>query len=324
MARRRRYDDEDDDVDDLDAYDLRSARHRDRGVRPRRRFALVAGVAVLAATAWFAPAVIVSTGLRDLPLQGVFAGIDGAVESGGARWEWFGPLAWHDVVLRDRSGRAAAVVPHVAIDRGLLSLLLDRRDLGTVRLTAPEVFVEVRPGGSSLEDVLAPWLAGFAAGDGGASPSFALEVVDGRVTLVDLEHADGWRLDDLVAAAMVAATGELSDWTLAGHVRRTGVPSPTETPRRSPGAAARTIDEEVVTGEAVSLVDEEALHELLEAEDLCEDGRVEATPLPTRERLACGSRAGFHHTVELQARHAHEVVEVGASEGVRHAREHTR
>ena len=75
--------------------------------------------------------------------------------------------------------------------------------------------------------------------------------------------------------------------------------------------------------QAIAFFDEEALHELLEAEDIREDGRVEAAPFPARERLARGSRARRHHAVELRARHADEIVEVGAGEGVRHAREHT-
>ena len=62
--------------------------------RPRRRrgvFALAA-LAVLVAAAWFAPAVIVLTDLRDRPLEAIFAGIDGRVTSRAAAWRWWGTI----------------------------------------------------------------------------------------------------------------------------------------------------------------------------------------------------------------------------------------
>lgn len=151
--------------------------------RRPRRFAVfsLAALAVLGAAVWLAPAVAVLTGLRDRPLEAALAGIDGSVSSGSARWTWLGPVEFRDVVIRDRSGVALALVPELVLDRGLLQLALSPRDIGTIRLVGPELSVNVRPGGSSLEDLLAPWLA-----RGGASaPACSIEVVDGVVELVD-------------------------------------------------------------------------------------------------------------------------------------------
>ena len=179
----------------------------------------LAALAVLGATAWMAPTVLVLTSLRDRPLEALFAGIDGSIASGSARWNWIHGIEFRDVILRDRAGNATALVPRVVIDRGLALLALSPHDLGTVRLVAPELLVEVRSGGSSLEDILAPWLAGFGADATASTPGFDLEVVDAAVELVDRDRHDAWRVSELMAVASVRANGGLAGWTVAGRVR---------------------------------------------------------------------------------------------------------
>ena len=179
----------------------------------------LAALAVLGATAWMAPTVLVFTSLRDRPLEALFAGIDGSIASGSARWNWIHGIEFRDVILRDRAGNATALVPRVVIDRGLALLALSPHDLGTVRLVAPELLVEVRSGGSSLEDILAPWLAGFGADATASTPGFDLEVVDAAVELVDRDRHDAWRVSELMAVASVRANGGLAGWTVAGRVR---------------------------------------------------------------------------------------------------------
>ena len=179
----------------------------------------LAALAVLGVGGWLAPRVLVLTALRDRPLQAVFAGIDGSIESGSARWNWLAGIEFRDVVLRDRSGTVVALVPRVVIDRGLAQLAFSPRDLGAVRLVAPEVLVEVRAGGSSLEDILAPWLASFAAAPAAGSPRFDLEVVDAAIELVDRERRDAWRVSEVMAVGTVERDATLAGWTVAGRVR---------------------------------------------------------------------------------------------------------
>jgi translocation and assembly module TamB len=194
--------------------------------RPRRRWAVfsVAALAVLGAGVWIAPSVLVLTPLRDRPLEAVFAGIDGSVSSGGARWNWLGSIEYRDILLRDCAGRAAVAVPRLVIDRGLVSLAFDPTDLGTVRLLGPEALVEVRPGGSSLEDILAPWLATFRQGGASGWVSFELEVVGAAVDFRDLVRQDAWRLSDVIAAGTIRSDAAIAGWTLAGRVRHAGQP----------------------------------------------------------------------------------------------------
>ena len=170
-----------------------------------------------------APSVIVLTDLRDRPLEAVFAGIDGRVTSRAAAWRWWGGIEYRDVVLRDRGGRPLVAVPRVVVDRGLAQLLLDPKDLGAVRLIGGEALVEVRRGGSTLEDVLAPWLAAVALST--AEPvSFELEVVDAAVELVDVERHDAWRITDVLAAGTVRPDATLAGWTISGRARHAGQP----------------------------------------------------------------------------------------------------
>lgn len=255
MARRRRIDDEfdDDDVDDLEDEVFRPRRRAERRPRRRRLAAAVMLVALLGAV-WFAPVAIVTTSLRDVPLRALFAGIDGVIESGGARWQWFGSIAFHDLVLRDRAGTPVAFVPHGSLDRGLVALLMDRRNLGTVRLFAPEARVEVRRGGSSLEDIVAPWLAGLVPAADGSTPALAIEIVDGRLALVDLERSDAWEIDELIASSTLDAAGGLSDWTLAGQVRRAEAPATLEPPRASVIDPAARIDGTTIAAGATAML----------------------------------------------------------------------
>ena len=178
---------------------------------------------MLAAAAWFAPAVIVLTDLRDRPLVAIFAGIDGRVTSRAAQWQWWGTIEYRDVVLRDPAGRPLVAVPRVVIGRGLASLLVNPGDLGAVRLIGGEALVEVRRGGSTIEDVLAPWLAAVAQATA-VPASFELEVVDAAVELVDLERNDAWRITDLLAAGTVRPDATLAGWTISGRTRHSGTP----------------------------------------------------------------------------------------------------
>jgi hypothetical protein len=190
-------------------------------------------LAGLVGLACAAPTLLVHTSLRDRPLAAAFTGIDGTISSGGATWRWLGSLEYRDVVLRDRAGRAAVVVPLVVIDRGLIRLAFERSNLGTVRLVEPEVLVEVRGDGSSLEDILAAWLAAA-----GPAPAMELEVVDATIEFVDVVRQDAWRLSDVIAAGTVLADGSLSGWTAAGRLRHSAGPAGAALPADGPSPPA--------------------------------------------------------------------------------------
>lgn len=194
----------------------------------------LAMLAAVVAGVWFAPAAVVLTDLRDLPLDRIFAGIDGRITSRAAAWRWWGGIEYRDVRLCDSLGRTLVAVPQVVVDRGLLGLALHPADLGAVRLVGAEALIEVRRGGSGIEDVLAPWLAGGRP-DRGLPVSFELELVDAAVELVDLERGEAWRITDILAAGTLRPDATLAGWTISGRARAAS------TPLRDPAAAANRI-----------------------------------------------------------------------------------
>ncbi|MFM8495394.1 MAG: hypothetical protein ACKOEM_07690 [Planctomycetia bacterium] len=201
----------------------RSSRYS-AGGRPRRGAVFsLATLAVLLGCGWMLPSVLVLTDLRDRPLQAAFAGIVGSVTSRAATWSWLGGIEYRDVVLADATGRAVVAVPRIVIERGLAALALDPRNLGTMRLVGGDAFIEVRPGGSTIEDVLAPWLATLAEPTG-AAVSFELEVLDGSVELVDRTRHDAWRVVDLALAGRVIHGVAASGWAVSGRVLHAGEP----------------------------------------------------------------------------------------------------
>jgi translocation and assembly module TamB len=216
----------------------RSFRHS-AGGRPRRGVVFsLAALAVLLGGVWLLPGVLVLTDLRDRPLQAAFAGIAGTATSRSATWNWLGGIEYRDVVLADRTGRAVVAVPRIVIERGLAALVLDPRDLGTVRLVGGDAFVEVRPGGSTIEDLLAPWLATLAEPTG-AAVSFELEVLDGAIELVDLTRRDAWRVTDLAGAGRVIHGNAAAGWAMSGRVLHAGEPlrdraAPASAPDKGP------------------------------------------------------------------------------------------
>ena len=224
-----------------------ATRHtRKRGQKPRRRWLrLVTLCAIAIAVVWAVPIVLVETPLRDAPLSISFAGIDGRIASGGAIWNWAGPIEYRSITLVDGKGRTVGAIPRLTVSRGLIGLATTMVRswawgatlvLGTVRVMGGEILVEVRPGGSSLEDILAPWLAEMsrpvaapAVASSSAGVRCEVEVVNAAVELVDLPRDDSWRITDLLAAVTLrpAENGPTAvhGWTVAGRVHHGGRPS---------------------------------------------------------------------------------------------------
>ena len=203
----------------------------------------LAALAVLGGIGWITPAVLVHTSLRDRPLEGVFAGIDGRVVSAAATWNWLHGIEFRELVLLDREGRPAVLVSSLVIEKGILGLVLDPRNLGTVRLSGVEAVIAVRPGGSSLEDILSPWLAR----NSGGAVACDLELVGGTIELVDSRSADAWRLSDVIAAGTLNPDGSLAGWTVAGRLRHAGGHAPEAGAGNEPAIA---IPRPVATGSA--------------------------------------------------------------------------
>ncbi len=219
--------------------------------RPRRRWAwrFLWAVLVMAGFIGVAPTVVVATRLRDWPLDLVFAGIDGRMASGQARWPWFGPIEYRDLRVFTSDGRVLAVVPRLSLSRGLAGLLFDPSRLGILRVEGCQLSTAVWPGGSTVEQIMTPWLAAaqqdpalipaeapsFLEGWAGSRPdgrrqvaatppTLQLEVVGATLELIDQDRNDTWWITDLAAMFPLGKAEGGHGWTVAGRVRHVGSP----------------------------------------------------------------------------------------------------
>ncbi|MFH5804373.1 hypothetical protein [Alienimonas sp. DA493] len=172
---------------------------RSRGRLRWGRLAAV-GAALLAAGLWFAPAFVARSGLRHTVAHRLFPELNADVTVGRAELSWLAPVALRDVTVtaREAAGGDEPLLRVAAIrtERPLHALLSaalfpggEPVDYGRITLEEPRLRVRVRPGGSDLEDALAPLLAGEASA---TPPGFAVAVKAGAVTVLD---ASGRRLE---------------------------------------------------------------------------------------------------------------------------------
>lgn len=219
--------------------------------RPRRRWAwrFLWAVLFVAGVIGVAPTLAVATRLRDWPLDLVFTGIDGRMTSGQARWRWFGPIEYRDLRVFTSDGRVLAVVPRLSLSRGLAGLLLDPSRLGILRVEGCQLSTAVWAGGSTVEEILTPWLAAaqqdpdpapaeapsFLEGWAGSRPdgrrqvvatppTLQLEVVGATLELIDQDRNDTWWITDLAAMLPLGRAEGGHGWTVAGRVRHVGSP----------------------------------------------------------------------------------------------------
>ena len=159
-------------------------------VAPRRRRWLrfvVPVVVLLAAAAWFAPAVVARTGLRDQFARQALADFRGTVTVGGASLGWLSPVELRDVTVTDAQGRTLLAAPKVTSSKSLLALARDRSDLGTFAVERPVVEVVCEKGSTNLEDALANYLKDDGAAKAPTRPAVAVHVTGGTLTVRDAE-----------------------------------------------------------------------------------------------------------------------------------------
>ena len=100
------------------------------------------------------PVLIAKTGLRNHCLQ-FWVPHDGLrLTSGRASIGWFTSPGIYDLQLSDASGQPLFTANMVKLDRSPLALLGNGRNLGTVSVESPVVYLCVRPDGSNWQDIL--------------------------------------------------------------------------------------------------------------------------------------------------------------------------
>lgn len=142
-----------------------------------------------------APAIVSKTPLRNVVLAGLLraASIEGEATIGSLSVGWLSTIAATDLELRDNDGQVVAILPALSMDKTLFGLLLDRSDLGHIRMERPTIELRLQEKDSNAGDafvVSSPKGRHDAAGVGAD-----LEIVDGKVILHNLPGDREWTLE---------------------------------------------------------------------------------------------------------------------------------
>lgn len=125
-------------------------------VVPRRRWIWLLVAPVLAVL--MLPTIVSTKPFRGRVLRLATSQVDGEVNCGSLSLGWFSSQAVGNLSITGRDGRVLLSGATVEVPRSLFSLALSPGDLGTVKITGPQVNLFVRADGSNLEDVLAKLL----------------------------------------------------------------------------------------------------------------------------------------------------------------------
>jgi hypothetical protein len=150
---------------------------------------LLAVVLLLAA----APTLVTKTPLKGIALAMASSG-DTEVSVGSVSAGWLSPIAVTDIELRQGGDKLHASVPALSIDRTLLDLLLDRTNLGRIRLERPFVEARLQEDRAKVKQELDSAPAVLQKAE---RISIDLEVVDGTVVLHDPQHQREIKLEQL-------------------------------------------------------------------------------------------------------------------------------
>lgn len=145
---------------------------------------------------WFAPAIIANSPWRDYAINAAIGKINGRVVTKSASLWWFSPVNISGVRLDDAGGKPLVDLAEIRTSHSLMSFLLDRSDLGEIRLEKPSIHLTMSEKSSNLQDALAPLLTSSSTG----SPSKVSVVIEGgAITMDDETTGKSWELRDLAA-----------------------------------------------------------------------------------------------------------------------------
>ena len=154
------------------------------------------GLITLLALAWFAPTLIIKSSYRDRLLNSALKDFPGKVTLGSASAGWLSPVEITKASATDAQGEEVVSVAKVKTEKNLFSLLLDRQQIGKIRIEQPHFKLKLRPDGSNLEDLVKP----FTESKGSSDPlGYAIEIVDGTVEATYAGSEAKWLLDKLNA-----------------------------------------------------------------------------------------------------------------------------
>jgi hypothetical protein len=119
---------------------------------------------------------------------------DGGVTVRWASLGWFSPVVLEGIELRDPQDQPFLELAGLASQKTLWQILSNFPAAGSFRLDKPKLTLLVRRGGSNLEDLLAKYQTAEGAP---RRVAFALQIVDGSITVVDLPSEQSWEIQKI-------------------------------------------------------------------------------------------------------------------------------
>ncbi|MCA9129248.1 MAG: hypothetical protein KDB22_19315 [Planctomycetales bacterium] len=127
---------------------------------------------------------------------------------------WFAPISIQDLQLLDPEGRVIAKVGNIATEKGVLAWLLNRSDLGLVRIERAECVVIAQHGTTNIEKHLSHLMSAESSDattpdSGSALPmSGRIEITDSKLLLMEGASKDGWIVQVTNAAMQLPGAGQ--------------------------------------------------------------------------------------------------------------------
>ena len=176
---------------------------------PRRRRwlgRLLPLVALLLAGAWFAPAVVAKTSLRNRFARQALADLRGSVDVGSASLGWLAPVELRDVTIRDEAGRTVVSVPKITSQKSLLDLARNRAEPGEFTLENPTIALVCEKNTTNLETAFAEYLKDDGQPPAPTRTPVSVRVAGGTLTLTDAETGKTTSVEGIAASATIPAS----------------------------------------------------------------------------------------------------------------------
>ncbi len=179
-----------------------------------RRWVLI-GLAALVLL-WFLPAIVARTPIVGWAIDSAAADLNGQATVEAVSLGWLSPIRVRGLSVTDEQQQQVMEVPRAESSRTLAGLLFSRSRLGTFRLIEPKLAVSFQNGTSNIEQVLAAY---FEPSDESAPVvDLALEIVDGSVTVTDVDRGRSWNVEKLQVALRVPGNNEPMELKASGVV----------------------------------------------------------------------------------------------------------
>jgi hypothetical protein len=164
---------------------------------------VLAGMFLLALLIVFLPNILALRFFRQIFLNLAFSRVNTRATVGDLSLSWFSPISMSDLKLQpENTDRAAVTVPQLVGDLPLWRQVFGH-NLGTIRITQPELYVHFNREGTNLTRLIRG-MANMSLGNRGAN----LEISDARILLQGESSSEPWPIEKMNLNLTLTPAGE--------------------------------------------------------------------------------------------------------------------